>query len=220
MSKSNEYIELKNHNDWRRDWPYQFEENIVITPRGLFMVQRLGKTTYCRPANALFRSAGGVELPARVPSELLFMAVAFFRTVLAQYNREDILLLYRKDYQYSLVHPAITRAGEYQVSYEFPATPPGSVRAGSIHSHGAEPACHSHRDKTDDLGSPGVHIVLGNLNCPCPSVTCVYSSGAHCFEVDFFDVFDFSLPEPSFPEDWLVETPHQKSLNFLEGDVP
>lgn len=217
--------------DWRRnEWP-EFKDHLVLTPEGVFAIRREGRSIYKRPARAadferifgaavkerLFR--GAVELKQRAPYQLLLQAISFFRYVWQQQRREDILLLYffEKKQRYQLVHPPLKTASHAHVDYTFPPTPEEAVRFGSIHSHGAEQASHSPQDYKDDQLSPGVHVIVGQLDRLYQSVKCIASDGAGCFEVSLWDVF--TEPDmPKFPPTWFIDLPlTQRSTKYGPG---
>lgn len=214
---------MDNPTAWRQYQWAEFVDHLVLTTEGVFTIRREGPLIYRRPAHAadferifgltvqdkLFRSA--VELQVRVPYQLLMRAISFFRYVWQQQQREDVLLLYYYDQKkrYQLVHPPLVSASPQHVDYDLPATPADAVRFGSIHSHGRNSAYHSYQDEKDDRHSPGIHVVVGHLDLPQPSVLCVASDGTNCFAVPLWDVF--TQPTPiSFPHCWYINMPSPK----------
>lgn len=206
--------------DWRHtSWP-EFKQHVVLTPEGVFSVKREGNIVYRRPAlttdlkHPFVQKAkdhtfqGGIEITPRVPYQLLLQAIAFFRIVWQKQRREDVLLLYLYEQppHYRLFHPVLKAAGVSRVEYIIPDTPDDAVRCGSIHSHGADEAYHSPTDERDDQRSPGIHVVVGDLDRPYYSVRCFASDGRVCFEVPLWDVF-LEPTVPSLPSHWLVELP-------------
>jgi hypothetical protein len=203
-----------------RNWPHMYRDDIIITPAGPFVVRQEDFYMFCRPAqrNDFRRLAGGwrgsKEVPpllgvikpkSQVPWELLAQAAHFFRDVWQRWRREDVLLLYyffAAD-RYELVHPALTAASEHIVQYEWPPTPSEAVRFGSLHLHGEEGAYHSRIDDMDDKTSPGVHVILGNMHWPVPTIHCIVSDGKACWPVSPLDVFVLP-PTPAVPEEWLI----------------
>lgn len=214
---------LNSADDWRRREWREFTDYLVLTPEGVFSVRQEGSTVFKRPARAedferifgevvkerLFR--GAIELRNRVPYQLLLQAISFFRYVWEQQQREDVLLLYfyEESQQYVLVHPPLNWASKIRVRYELPVTPEEAVRFGSIHSHGAERAYHSLEDEKDDLCSPGIHVIVGNLDRSYQSVKCVASDSRHCFDVPLWDVFTEPIA-PTFPASWFAPLPSTK----------
>lgn len=214
---------LRAHDDpyaWRHtEWP-EFIDHLVLTPEGVFAIRREGESIYKRPARAedferifgqkvkgrLFQSE--LHLQHRVPYQLLLQAVNFFRCVWKQQRREDVLLLYyfEQKHHYQLVHPLLKTASWSHVAYDFPETPETAVRFGSIHSHGQERAYHSQRDLNDDRSSPGIHVIIGNLERPYHTVKCIASDGTNCFDVPLWDIF-VEPKLPAFPPSWFLELP-------------
>lgn len=216
---------------WRHVELPEFVDHLVLTPEGVFSIRREGESIYKRPAQAadferiygkaakerLFQ--GAVKLKHRVPYQLLLQAVSFFRHVWQEQRREDILLLYfyEKKQRYQLAHPPLKTASHAHVDYEFPPTPEDAVRFGSIHSHGAEQAYHSWQDHKDDQQSPGMHVIVGQLDQPHQSVKCIASDGTDCFDVSLWDVF--TKPDmPKFPPHWFIDLPlTQRSTKHGHG---
>jgi hypothetical protein len=99
------------------------------------------------------------------------------------------------------------------VFYDIPPTPDAAVRLGSLHSHGALDAHHSAADWDDDVASPGVHIVIGLVDCPIPSICCYASDGSRCYPVPFGDVFE-QAEWPKAPDEWFVEAPKPERRSY------
>lgn len=209
-------VVLDEHDRWRE--VEGGRERLVVTPAGVFVVQRDHLWAQLRPATrADFRRFAGCRSPVPkewgelvpqtpLPAQLLMQAVAFFREVWKRYYREDVLLVYlyyrEKPPRFELVHPPLISAVMDHVKCEIPETPTDAVRYGTLHSHGAMPAFHSLEDRRDDERSPGIHIIIGDVDKPLPTLMCVFSDGDRCEPVDPSAVFDF--PSAEFPNDWLV----------------
>ncbi len=214
---------------WRLAALESGREEYVICPEGLLIVSVDPYAAVARPPTradlaaifpTLFTSCneGIVELACRIPWALLRQAEAFFRAVWAREKREDVLLLYydEEKQRYELVHPRLISASSGHVDCEHPETPPAAVRFGSFHSHPHE-ATHSWIDADDHIHSPGLHVILGNLEAVCescrpalPSLSCVWSTGAHCFPVHPATVFE-TPTLPVFPEAWFQPLVSSKS---------
>lgn len=209
-------VVLDEHDRWRE--VEAGRERLVVTPAGVFVVQRDQLWAQLRPATqADFRRFAGcrTRMPTGwgelvpqtpLPAPLLLQAVAFFREVWKRYQREDILLVYlyyrETPPRFELAHPPLISATEISVVCEIPETPAGAVRYGTLHSHGGASAYHSVRDKDDDLQSPGLHIIVGDLESAFPSLFCVFSDGEQCAPVSPAAVIEF--PPGDFPQEWLV----------------
>lgn len=209
-------VVLDEHDQWREIEGGR--ERLVVTPAGVFVVQRDDLWAQLRPATrADFRRFAGYHVPVSrrwgelvpqtpLPFAILLQAVSFFRTVWKRYQREDILLIYfhykEKPPRFELVHPRLVSAGMGHVDCKIPETPRKAIRFGTLHSHGAMSAFHSPEDRRDDEQSPGIHIIIGNLDQPLPTLMCVFSDGEWCDPVEPSAVFDF--PSAGFPNDWLV----------------
>ncbi len=209
---------LPEPDQWKSNLPHRFREDLVMTPKGLFIVGREDNYSYSRPAtlgdaNHFFapppygqKRQGGVQLPCNVPFALLGLALSFFRSVWHRHRREDVLLLYlnENNTEYRLRHPMLVAAGPGFVDYAVPVTPSGWTHFGSIHSHGDEVAYQSATDASDDQKSPGLHIIIGSLEKGTPTLHCVFSHGGHCFPVPPGDVFaEQNSEQPIFPEQWV-----------------
>lgn len=204
---------------WRHHPFDPLRDHLVVTPGGVFVAQRSALCRHIRPATAedfqrIFGGSvptqqscwgGGVELAHRVPLHLLSLATAFFRQVWVAEEREEILLLYffYEEGRYTVEHPEILSAGAHHVRYTVPETPADAVRFGSFHSHGWDAAYHSLTDERSDVGSPGIHVILGDVGESLPTIVCIFSDGTACFPVSPWDIF--VEPEPiAVPKEWLV----------------
>jgi len=78
-----------------------------------------------------------------------------------------------------------------------------------LHSHGRIQAHHSIEDRLDDVASPGLHIVIGDVDQATPSIVCTVSDGRSCYPVPVADVFE-EMQWPVFPPEWLVEVPRSQ----------
>lgn len=217
---------LQAGDDWRGStWPHGDHPVLVIAQDNLLLIQGDGFQRSARPLTVqdwqrLFGTAaaslvgkGAVALTYHLPLTLLIQAVSFFRAAWEQFKREDVLLIYLnyEDYQYHLVHPTLTSASEFHLEYDVPETPVACVRFGSLHSHGRQPAYHSSTDLHDDRRSPGIHIILGDLDRATPSLHLVFvSPEGYPMPVSFADVFE-TPPADTFPAEWLTSAPRHKS---------
>jgi hypothetical protein len=97
--------------------------------------------------------------------------MAFFREVFRKYQAEAAVLLYlREGAEYEIRIPPQQVAGGH-CRYEIGPNPPGCIRVGTIHSHGAAEAFHSELDDLDEQHDDGLHVTIGSLHTK-PSVSC------------------------------------------------
>lgn len=101
-----------------------------------------------------------------LPPQLVAQALAFFRGEYQRHHGEAILLLsfhprrgtFRLDAPPQRVSPA-------RVEYDLPLrAAEGFEFAGTIHSHGAITASHSHVDRRDESVFDGIHATIGDLD--------------------------------------------------------
>lgn len=196
-------------------------EALLLTGQGVLILRREATYRYAYPAqpsdfHRLFGATGRelvqpgkhwravFTLDPPIPATLLAQAVHFFRAVWERYQTEDVLLLYYTpaDRRWELCHPSLLWASAAEVGYEVPGTPAGALLFGTFHSHGAMPAGHSLQDDRDVLGVPGIHVVIGDVDLPIPSLTCVFSEGRMVLQVSAADLFGCAEAVP-FPGAWL-----------------
>ncbi len=217
-------------------WSWDGKSALLLTGRGTFVVRRETHYSYAvRARRADFRTvfgdtgrefarevsgsgpSGAIQLATRVPQEILSSAWSFLAAAWRAYGTEDILLLnfFPKERRYDLTHPSLSFASAGRVGYEQGPASPGAVRFGTIHSHPAVSAFHSETDDADVLGVPGIHVVIGDLDLPLPSLACVLSTGERCVHLHPADVF--APPSPcAFPPEWL-QRPSQSSTVQRSG---
>ncbi len=200
---------------WRHQEMKVGDKKIVISPAGAFLLSEENFFRTLRPAKikdlrqllpVQDPGQGAVQLAGRLPLELISKAASFFKEAYAIAHCEEILLIYYliDTGEYELHHPKIISAASDHVEYEAPPTPTQALRFGDIHSHCYVSAHHSSRDKKDDVLSPGVHIIIGDVDGPLPSLHCVCSDGDECFAVSPLDVIEFP-PWPPVPASWLAD---------------
>jgi hypothetical protein len=141
----------------------------LLTREGLFLVKRTPFFEAVVPAKGipwLEPQDSKVNLTAPpLPAGVLLEAVAFFRAVFSRYQSEAVALLAWREATgtYELVIPHQTVGGGH-CDYEMREFPPGLRRLGTIHSHAAVEAFHSHRDWQDERFEDGFHLTIGNLD--------------------------------------------------------
>lgn len=213
--------------DWQ-SWAEEDRQKILLARDGIFVMESNELFRWARPAThqdltsllAAYGTSGigcGVatfqqELP-KIPMELLLLALSTFRRVWEVHQREEILLLYYfyEVKRYTLVAPPLISASDRHVDYDMPETPRDAIRIGSFHSHGSRAASHSLDDQEDDAGSPGIHVIIGNLDTSLPSLHCVYSDGRGFIPMHPPDVFAQAVL-PKAPEAWVDRVPKKKEI--------
>ncbi len=107
-----------------------------------------------------------------IPAKILGETMAFFREVFRKYRAEAAVLLYLREGagEYIIRIPPQTVAGGH-CQYEIGPNPPGCIRVGTIHSHGAAEAFHSELDDVDEQYDDGLHVTIGSLHAK-PTVSC------------------------------------------------
>ena len=192
------------------------KKTFVVTGAGIFVINPQELLSFARPAKVadlkqcfrenapVVQSEGRVRLQHFIPWGLLTQARNFFQMVWDAHQREDVLLIYYHlaDTEYHLVHPELISASIGHVDYHEPDTPPGCVRFGTIHSHCDTSAHHSRQDEDDDASSPGVHIIIGDVDLPMPTLCCVASDGECCWSVSPTDLFG-PLESATVPSEWI-----------------
>ena len=126
----------------------------------------------------------------QISAETMEMIVGFFRQVWKKHRSEAIVLLYysarEETYMILVPHQEVDaweedKYGWYRVDlkYETPNTPDGLLQrgyklVGSVHSHGAYVAGHSHTDTKDEAHRNGLHITVGQVNYRDPQFSCSF----------------------------------------------
>ncbi|MFQ5882921.1 MAG: Mov34/MPN/PAD-1 family protein [Candidatus Methylomirabilales bacterium] len=148
----------------------------LVTRDGLFQVKRtplFRSRIRVRGLSWLQGEAEGVELLLPViPAKILGETMAFFREVFRKYRAEAAVLLYLRAGagEYEIRIPPQKVAGGH-CRYEIGPNPPGCLRVGTIHSHGAAEAFHSELDDVDEQYDDGLHVTIGSLHAK-PTVSC------------------------------------------------
>jgi hypothetical protein len=143
-----------------------------------------------------------LQLPVKIPLDLVEQAIDFFRVVFDRYRSEAIGLLYyvAAEQRYELVVPK-QEVAPLTCHYELGPTPAGWLRVGTIHSHGALGAEHSDLDEQDERHEDGLHFTIGGID-GVPSVHCELVAGGRRFPVPLEHVVELA-PRTSVPPAWL-----------------
>jgi hypothetical protein len=148
----------------------------LVTKNGLFQVKRTAvfRSRIRIPGLAWLESEqeGVTFLLPVIPEKLLAETLAFFREVFRKYRAEAAVLLYLREEarEYEIRIPPQRVAGGH-CRYEVGPNPPGCIRVGTIHSHGAAEAFHSELDDIDEQYDDGLHVTIGSLHAK-PTVSC------------------------------------------------
>jgi hypothetical protein len=148
----------------------------LVTKNGLFQVKRTAvfRSRIRIPGLAWLESEqeGATFLLPVIPEKLLAETLAFFREVFRKYRAEAAVLLYLREEarEYEIRIPPQRVAGGH-CRYEVGPNPPGCIRVGTIHSHGAAEAFHSELDDIDEQYDDGLHVTIGSLHAK-PTVSC------------------------------------------------
>jgi len=148
----------------------------VVTRSGLFQIKRTPVFRSRVRVRGLVwleeEEEGARFLLPLIPEKILGETMAFFREVFRKYRAEAAVLLYLREGagEYEIRIPPQQVAGGH-CRYEIGPNPPGCVRVGTIHSHGAAEAFHSELDDLDEQYDDGLHVTIGSLHAK-PSVSC------------------------------------------------
>lgn len=159
----------------------------VVTRNGLFQVKKtpLFRSRIRVPGLSwLEEEKEGAEflLPV-IPAKILGETMAFFREVFRKHRAEAAVLLYLREEvgEYEIRIPSQRVAGGH-CQYEIGPNPPGCLRVGTIHSHGAAEAFHSELDDVDERYDDGFHVTIGSLHAK-PTVSCSLVVDGRRFEL-------------------------------------
>jgi hypothetical protein len=148
----------------------------LVTGNGLFQVKRTPLFSSRIHVSGLLwldkeQERAEFLLPV-IPAKILGETMAFFREVFRKYRAEAAVLLYLREGagEYAIRIPPQTVAGGH-CQYEIGPNPPGCIRVGTIHSHGAAEAFHSELDDVDEQYDDGLHVTIGSLHAK-PTVSC------------------------------------------------
>jgi PRTRC genetic system protein A len=148
----------------------------------------------------------GFELAVpKMPTSILWEAIAFFRAVYFKLGTESILrVVYdrrRKAYITECPSQIVAGAG---LAFEKKALPYGRLLVAEIHSHAGFDAGFSSTDDNDELGDR-FYGVVGRLGEALPQVTFRLSVGGDRVRVPLDSIFILDDPifSCSFPAEWL-----------------
>jgi hypothetical protein len=97
------------------------------------------------------------------------------------------------------------------VHYTIPNTiEPGWRMIGDIHSHVRMSAFASGTDTHDEVGRPGVHIVIGKIDCEPPDFHAEVVVDRMRFKVNLDDVMEDYTERTGFPEEWKKQVTKKK----------
>jgi hypothetical protein len=144
--------------------------------------------------------------------------VAFFALVAQRHNSEAAVLITanRETRKIELVVPdqVGTVGTTYQgfhyaldLFYEIPPLPPDMALIGDIHSHADNPAYASWTDQADEAYRPGIHLVVGRVQCEPPDFHCAVTADGARFQVNDLHLVmeDYHQRRPAeVPPEWLA----------------
>ncbi len=151
-----------------------------------------------------------------LPQDVVETVVGFFLQVFRRYGTEAIVVLfYSTDSGFHVEAPPqqVSHWGAgcdhlvgYHVQYGRCQRPPNYVQLGTIHSHGALPATHSHVDKLDERHQEGLHITVGDVTAPQPSFSAAFVANGHRFQLSPEQILaGYARPRLPAPAKWLAQ---------------
>lgn len=143
-----------------------------------------------------------LELPDKIPLELLEQAIDFFRAIFERFRSEALLLLYYlpNERRYELVAPK-QEVSPLTCRYELGPTPEGWVRVGTLHSHGSLTSEHSDVDERDERHDDGLHFTVGGVDA-IPHMLCELAVGGRRFPVPLSQVVERAT-RTQVPAAWM-----------------
>ncbi len=202
-------------------WPEQETMFFLLAANGLWRCRNHEFFTSSVPARhwpaELYRHEASLELRhPKIPRSLLERIVGFCGTVAARHGAEaGALFTWRRSERVmSIVVPRQTatvsraRGGAvYPLSlhYEVPSKlGPNTLLIGDVHSHAYDGAYSSQQDRRDEEYRPGLHLVIGRLNCEPPEFHCEYVVDGMRFAVQPESILEgYVARRDDFPERWL-----------------
>jgi hypothetical protein len=186
---------------------YQIPENqdcmYLIGGNGTFMYKKFGIL------ESLVKVDGISHLPkletfgrlnmAKIPKELLAMVIVFFKQIYETYKAEaGVRIFYNPRTRHYILDVPKQKISGAQVDWDNSHPPTGYLYAGTLHSHVAMSAFHSGIDKGSEGKLDGIHIVIGNVNTPTPSITGAVVINANRFKLcedDILKYMDINIVE-------------------------
>lgn len=203
-------------------WPEEESVFYLLSRDGLFLCRNHPFFTSCVPTSQWPGELAGQKtfLKAnypRLPRPLLERIVGFFDLIGKLHSSEAAVLLAWDPHGKKIVPIVPTQIGRVSrsyygnrypidLSYQIPPLPPSLRLIGDIHSHVDGPAYASHTDQSDEVHSPGIHMVIGRIQEEPPQIHCeIISDGTR------FRVRDLGLIMEGYhqrrcaevPQDWL-----------------
>jgi len=143
----------------------------VIAKNGMYLykdLKTIRSLTRVESVSILKDLDGFAELKIpSIPKEIIIQAVGFFRYVYKKCGAEAGLILcyFPESGQYELYCPTQkVSSGSVNWNNEVETIPQGSIRIGTIHSHGSGSAFHSGTDRDDEKNFDGLHITIGRID--------------------------------------------------------
>ncbi len=155
----------------------------------------------------------GFELAVpKIPLQLLWQAIAFFREVFAVHKSEAaVRVAYsRKSGKYFLDCPP-QEVSAARCHFDRLRVPADSVVVAEIHSHGDLTAQFSSIDDRDEIADR-FYGVVGHVDDFFPQVTLRLSIGGNHMDVDVPELFDTErdpMGRATFPPGWLDQVKHK-----------
>lgn len=199
----------------------------LIAQDGVYLVKRSAVfeaiTRYdgSMPGLASQQAQLQLNLPP-LPQDVVETVVGFFLHVYKQYGTEAVVVLFYSTVsgfhveappqQVSLWGTGCDNLVGYHVRYGACQRPQEYLQLGTIHSHGALPATHSHVDKFDEQHQEGLHITVGDVQAPHPSFSAAFVANGHRFQLAPQQVIaGYARPRLPAPARWLAQVSFRTS---------
>jgi len=179
----------------------------IIAKEGVFLKKKLGIMESIAPVKNISIldsiAATATMHISRIPGKWLAKTHSFFKEVYRQYRSEAIVLLfYNEETRHHKIIPPTQKVAGASCDYDKGITISGYTMIGTIHSHGSMSAFHSGVDDSDEEHFDGLHITLGHLNDPYPSISASIVANGHRIVVHPSDyIEDIVLMQETNPVD-------------------
>jgi hypothetical protein len=149
------------------------------------------------------------------PAELLGQAYSFFKAIYeAKHSEAMVDITWSKEKGYRLfVMPQKASHGGVQATRNLEHYQ--GMIVGTIHSHCNFDAFHSGTDTHDADGHDGLHITIGDVMKPKPSIAIMLSADGHRWDLKYDDITDAPLELVDHPKWWenFVNEPDKQNQN-------
>ena len=153
----------------------------------------------------------------KIPRNIFFQSVSFFKEVFEKYKSEAALVLYwDKESRFKWVCPE-QKVSSGGVDYELDPPTENWISILHIHSHASMSAFHSGKDDKDEQFIDGYNVTVGKLNCQHPEYESRIILNGVEHKLKMSDIVeDWEDIYPDYPKDWMNNVSEKE---FIPGSM-